>query len=139
MTAVLVLSLGSITIAAPAVSEEIILTEEPTDEMPDYEESAETPILIPEEPADEMPLPDFEESAETPLQLMEDSGAGEGTPAKRTIMMYICGSNLESRYSMASYNQLWEAKGADAAEKQAELEGKINDLTEQIGSLTEKH
>ena len=69
LTAVLVLSLGSITIAAPAVSEEIILTEEPTDEMPDYEESAETP-----------------------LQLMEDSGAGEGTPAKRTIMMYICGS-----------------------------------------------
>ena len=104
LTAVLVLSLGSITIAAPAVSEEIILTEEPTGEMPDYEESAETPILIPEEPADEMPLPDFEESAETPLQLMEDSGAGEGTPAKRTIMMYICGSNLESRYSMASYN-----------------------------------
>lgn len=35
---------------------------------------------------------------------VNDNGGGEPAKAKRTILMYFCGSNLETNYGMASFN-----------------------------------
>ena len=39
-----------------------------------------------------------------PAAAFAAEGNSSGVPAKRTILMYVCGSNLESNSAMATYN-----------------------------------